>query len=364
MTQYFANSYTEAEANFSAGCAAAGVEPEWIEHPRRGPAGELLHVGVAHLGDTTAARQLLVISGTHGIEGYAGSALQAAILQGDAGFALPADTGVLLIHLINPWGVAWICREDHDNVDLFRNFHYCDASTAPDPLYDEIVDGFAPATWTGFEAETIAAVQAQQVEKFGQDRIIEAIRRGQHHRPKGMTYHGNGPCWSKQVLDRIVAERLAGAAQIAVVDVHTGFGDFGGAAVVAYDAPGSERYRRVCDWYGDRIYTPGEDADTPTHAIVPFGFIETLCPGSTVTCGVLEYGTYEPDSSRDAFLAVHWYHQYGDPLSAEAAPYMQRYRDYLYPNTPAWNASILQHGIEVLQQAINGLQGMPVNSHQ
>ena len=36
--------------------------------------------------------------------------------------ALPADTGALLVHAINPYGFAWTRRVNEDNADLNRNF--------------------------------------------------------------------------------------------------------------------------------------------------------------------------------------------------------------------------------------------------
>ena len=47
----------------------------------------------------------MITSGIHGVEGHAGSALQQlwlAVFAGDP----PADTGVLLVHALNPYGFA------------------------------------------------------------------------------------------------------------------------------------------------------------------------------------------------------------------------------------------------------------------
>jgi hypothetical protein len=65
---------------------------------------------------------MLVVSGTHGVEGYYGSDCQIAWLDTLDEKALPADTAVLLIHLLNPWGAAHLRRVNEDNIDLNRNF--------------------------------------------------------------------------------------------------------------------------------------------------------------------------------------------------------------------------------------------------
>ncbi len=47
-------------------------------HPLPGPQGENLYTDVARVGPVTASRLMLVVSGTHGVEGYYGSDCQIA----------------------------------------------------------------------------------------------------------------------------------------------------------------------------------------------------------------------------------------------------------------------------------------------
>ncbi|MBY0452537.1 MAG: DUF2817 domain-containing protein, partial [Bdellovibrionaceae bacterium] len=62
---------------------------------------------------------LIMISGTHGVEGFTGSAVQRYLV--DQG--LPVDrTSVLLIHGFNLWGFKNLRRVNENNVDLNRNF--------------------------------------------------------------------------------------------------------------------------------------------------------------------------------------------------------------------------------------------------
>src|SRR3954447_1422406 len=68
--------YATARAAFLAAADAAGATIESTPHPRLGVEGEPLAVDVASLGPADADDVVLVVSGTHGVEGYAGSALQ------------------------------------------------------------------------------------------------------------------------------------------------------------------------------------------------------------------------------------------------------------------------------------------------
>jgi murein tripeptide amidase MpaA len=70
----------------------------------------------------SSVQRLLITTGEHGIEGYLG----AAFLQWFAAEFLPRldprRTGLLLVHAINPWGMARRHRVNRSNVDLNRNF--------------------------------------------------------------------------------------------------------------------------------------------------------------------------------------------------------------------------------------------------
>lgn len=84
-------------------------------------------------------------SGVHGVEGYAGSAIQLNFLQsllekvmGDSWVywviycwdlntqdsvseVLSDDFAILVIHVVNPYGMSWWRRWNENNVDLNRN---------------------------------------------------------------------------------------------------------------------------------------------------------------------------------------------------------------------------------------------------
>ena len=95
-------------------------------------------------------RGLLVISGTHGVEGFAGSMCQTAWLS--EGAALPDDLAVVLVHAINPYGFAWIRRVNEDNVDLNRNCIDFSASLPENVGYDQLAEALVPPTW---DADTV-----------------------------------------------------------------------------------------------------------------------------------------------------------------------------------------------------------------
>src|SRR5580704_16265329 len=79
---FFADGYVNARAKFRSAAEDAGAALHAFEHPSEfGPTGEKLGIDVAVIGSQRASRCLLLISGTHGVEGYAGSGCQVGFFR-------------------------------------------------------------------------------------------------------------------------------------------------------------------------------------------------------------------------------------------------------------------------------------------
>ena len=62
---------------------------------------------------------LLHISGTHGVEGFVGSAIQSHVLKNYT--HEPRGPTVIFVHALNPFGMKYMRRANQNNVDLNRN---------------------------------------------------------------------------------------------------------------------------------------------------------------------------------------------------------------------------------------------------
>ena len=90
----FSASYAEAREKFLGACEAQGVAPRAYDNPLPGPTGEALAADVAWFGPEDARRVFMMISATHGAEGFCGSACQLDWLTGGGPARLPADSAV------------------------------------------------------------------------------------------------------------------------------------------------------------------------------------------------------------------------------------------------------------------------------
>src|SRR6185295_153179 len=90
----FARDYADARAKFRAAVALLRGRHGAYLNPLRGPAGEELSTDVAYFGAERAQKVLVLVSATHGVEGFCGSGAQLDWLLGPGLTELPADTAL------------------------------------------------------------------------------------------------------------------------------------------------------------------------------------------------------------------------------------------------------------------------------
>jgi len=226
---FFSADYATARERFHAAAQAAGAELEAFALEVRGPRGEALTIDVARIGRRTASRVLLHVSGVHGVEAFAGSAIQLATLAGTP--APPQGCALVLVHVLNPYGMAWLRRTNENNVDLNRNFLKPGERREGAPaLYgriDALLNPPAPPAPDFFRLRLgLRAV------RHGVRATKQAIAEGQYEYPRGLFYGGNvlqpGPAVYLDWLQR----NLSQARYLFALDLHTGLGRWGGEMLI------------------------------------------------------------------------------------------------------------------------------------
>jgi hypothetical protein len=335
-----AGDYSSARARFIAAAQAAGARVESRPIPERGVAGEELAIDTAWLGPSDAASVVMVVSGTHGVEGYAGSMCQSGWLEAHDAAALPDGVAALFLHALNPYGFSWVRRVNEDNVDVNRNFADFDAPPANDG-YDALAEALAPDEWTDDAQERSNAVILAWAERHGFDRLQGAISGGQYHHPDGIFYGGTQPVRSHHLLRTLVETLLAHAARVAILDLHTGLGERGTVELITHELPGTEAFERSRRWWGDRVVSSesGESVSASlTGEWIPA--VQRWLAPAEVTGVALEWGTTDGITVVQALRADNWLHRHGDPTGPEAPAIKAALRDAFAPDDPEWAEQI------------------------
>ena len=137
---YFSFDYQEARYKFLDASTAIGAKIESFKNPNSGPEGEPLFTDVALIGPKDAKDILVLGSGTHGVEGFAGSGIQTGLLRQGIALNMKPNMSIVMIHAINPYGFAHLRRFNEDNVDLNRNFVDHTRPYLPDQGYKEFAN--------------------------------------------------------------------------------------------------------------------------------------------------------------------------------------------------------------------------------
>lgn len=352
----FSKSYAEAREKFCAAAASAGAALRSKRNPTTGPDGGALFMDIARLGPADAERMLVLTSATHGIEGYCGSGAQIAWLRSGGPAALPANTGALLIHAVNPHGFAWTRRVNEDNVDLNRNFVDHSKPYPKNPGYVELADAIKPPRWdeislAGAQNKIDAFIQANGMFGFQQ-----AVSGGQYSHKDGVFFGGNRPTWSNMTIRETVREELSRAKRIGIIDFHTGLGPFGHGEMIATAAPGSPAMARTKQWYGDELTSP--EGGTSTSAVVVGVMVDAFgqeAPFAEVTSIALEYGTYPVLEVLQAVRQDNWLHVHGKLDSAQGLEMKAFMRERFFPADDRWKEMVWSRAEEVIGRALKGL---------
>jgi hypothetical protein len=357
-TRHFAPRYAAARRAFLGAAERQGARIVSQPIRQRGPGGEELAIDAAYLGPQQPHSLIVITSGTHGVEGFAGSAIQHHFLAEQlAGFAPPAGMGVLAIHAVNPFGFAHLRRVNENNVDLNRNFLRHPEEHVPNPDYDSLYDAINP---DALDAESENARQARLLEfarAHGPRRLQAALTCGQYTHPAGMQFGGVGEEESNRLLRRIMRAETRGARRIAWIDLHTGLGPFAEYEMISQAAIHAPAYLRGRRWYGAaaRSTVAGDSVTPHLHGDVLDGVLSEFGDGAEITPFAPEFGTYDLRRVFFAMRADNWLHQHGDPESEQGRAIKAELLEVFRPADAEWQSLILERGARILEQTRDGL---------
>jgi len=355
-SNYFSDTYHEARTKFLTAAKAAGGNLEYYRHPFLGADSEELYIDVATF-NLSGARSVLVLgSGTHGVEGFAGSAIQVGLLAEGIAKNLPSDVGLLFYHALNPYGFSHLRRFNEDNIDLNRNFIDHDKPYPANEGYDELAWLIEPdslSSWQDIKAKLVFAWYRLTKGKLW---LQKAISQGQYNHPEGLFFGGNKEAWSNNTLQRVVERHLIAASKVVLIDVHTGLGEYGAAEVITEMRPGTPAHERMLKWWGNRVKVPsaGESVSPPVMGSLKSGFTRLL-PHADVTVVALEFGTFPPPEALWALRAENYVHHHAGDEEMDKQAIKSELKRVFYPDKQEWKQAVWQQGRGIVLQALENM---------
>lgn len=356
MDGCFSENYADAREKFMGAARAVGAEVDSFPLAERGPDDGALATDIAWLGQSDAPRLLVTISGTHGVEGFFGSATQIEWLRRAKAAPLPPDVAVLHVHAINPYGFAWLRRTNEQNIDINRNWINFDVPLPENSWYEELSDDLCPRDWsTETQARTGARI-ADWIQRHSFAAFQKAVSGGQWKHPTGLFYGGTAHSWSRTTLTRIVQSKLGGASRVNIIDFHTGLGPYGYAEPIVgrpREHPGFARTRAWIGAAAKSLY--GDGSGSAEIEGDSMSVLTALLPLAVVDVIALECGIRPINDVALALRADSWLHAHGDVRSPEAKSIKSMIRAAFHSDDLLWQGMALGQGLAACQAAVAGL---------
>ena len=353
--KYFSTSYFEARKKFRTAATAAGATvssyPVYTD-----PYTELEYtIDAAVLPGELPGAALVHISGSHGAEGFAGSAIQIKVLQDAATSDKKTKRPTMIfIHALNPVGMGTNRRFNHNNVDLNRNWHSKDrwpSILSRDPnvagymLVDHALNPRQPPSLSMMFMWAVEVVRL--LLQHGFLPLKTALVTGQFHDPTGLYY--GGP--EEQINIKIAKEILApfrNYTNVVSVDVHTGLGP-SGVDTLMLNTPKS--YEQTISAFGDSRQIDCAACGTAGSTGAGYQFLvgdmllEDLFVNGTLLEATEEFGTVA--GLRVVFAVVMENAAYHTVRNSVVHQKAGRWlRNVFYVPTLTWKSSVLERGVE------------------
>ena len=312
-------------------------------------------------------RETLVLISTaeHGIEGYVGSAMLKLFMDEFAPRLNPADTGLLLVHAINPWGMKNHLRVNPNHVDLNRNFVF-DGVFSPtiNPEY-ELIEPFLnpqrPVRPLSQEAIPFLMKVIKNMISPGRARVQAASLLGQHRHPKGIYFGGTKVEEETAVLMKLYQTALEAYGRFVQIDIHTGYGPRDQMTVIippldptpSSQAADKVKYPLVQKIDADEFYAISGDMGEYVYRLRDANY-----PEKQVFVAGFEFGTFGDTlpalirSLRITVLENQLRHHGASDAQAEAQVRAE-YEELFFPADAAWREKALRDG----RQAFEGILG-------
>jgi hypothetical protein len=163
------------------------------------------------------------------VEAFVGNRLRMLFLDEFMEKLDPTNTGLYLVHAINPWGMKNQRRVTKQNVDMNRNFvleeEYFQEEINPDyQLYDHILNPNRQLLplWREITA-VLGSVMGNLIHK-GVTSLRNAVLQGQRFNPDGLYYSGTAYEPETRELIELFKDIFSKYQNALLIDIHTGYG--------------------------------------------------------------------------------------------------------------------------------------------
>lgn len=317
-----------------------------------------LYIDSLYIPATEKQTNLIVITtGVHGIEGYIGSVMLDVFWEEIYASEInQANTGVLVVANVNPYGMKYHRRYNENNVDLNRNFildwNTFDMTVNKD--YPKVNSFLGPkktmGNIIGHELNFYGSLIVELVQD-GADTISNALLGGQYEYAEGVYYGGNGDEASTAYLKDVFKQTLESHYEnIVHIDVHSGYGPRYNMVIFNSVFETMNEAESVALFGYDNVIAHDSEAFYPTTGDTTdfyYRLKEQLGTDNTLFSTCFEFGTIG-DSFLDSIISMkytieenqnHW-NPSNNSITNEIIK--ERYQELFYPTEKDWREKTVE----------------------
>ncbi|TVQ86881.1 MAG: DUF2817 domain-containing protein [Bacteroidetes bacterium] len=300
---------------------------------------------------------LILVSGVHGVEGYVGHAVQQMFAEHYLSDELLQNTGVLLLHAMNPYGFKYTRRVTENNVDMNRN-----SPSTPD-LYETQNEGYSQVydlinpqkkvRTRSLENRFFFLKAMNEIRKASLPVLRQAVLQGQYTYPEGLYFGGKAPEPQIEVLEPHITQIFKPYNRIMILDLHTGYGERG--KLHLFPNPMEEQEKEMLEYMFEGFSIDWGDTDdfyTVTGDFV--GFVGALNPDTEFYPMVFEYGTLNSQTTMGSLKSIHIMilenqgHQHGYASARDSLRVKADLLEMYFPASENWRNYVIQQTRDVL----------------
>ena len=311
---------------------------------------------------TSFKRLFILTSAVHGIEGYAGSAIQQMFLREIVKDINLSDMGLLIIHGVNPFGFKNYRRVSENNVDLNRN---CSTEAglylSENKGYNELNSFLNPkqkVSLTSFGNFFFQMNAMQKILRYSMGTLRQAVLQGQYHHEKGIYYGGQTLEPSIKAVAPLIQKIAGNYKMVFCLDLHTGYGENGILHLFPSPIKDAKKKAQIENIFSGLRIDWGDTDDFYTVTGDFTSYLGQILPEKHYLTMTFEFGTLDTKSTMGSIKALHnvmvenqgvhlGYKTRKDETMAKSR-FLQGY----YPSSDAWRSKVIEDSRQVLSQAL------------
>ena len=242
MRKYFTIKYDECKSNFFKNLNTEQSRKSFLPIPSNKDSS----LGIDFLyipAKSVRTRFIVLCSGLHGIETYAGSALQQIFWREFENELDRENTGYLFIHGINAYGFKYYRRFTENNIDLNRNFDINSdlflLKNIPYKNLHFLINSFRPLKNPFLEDIRFYFNIMRSIVTYGVPSLNQYLPQGQYEFPEGIFYGGRFFEPHVKIIEDILKPLIDSYKYTFVFDIHTGVGKPGKMHII--EAPSASK---------------------------------------------------------------------------------------------------------------------------